>query len=53
VVREGIRNPGQQVVEFLMVSPRQRTSGEAEEQFTQLVPEIIQVEAKEKVEIRK
>jgi hypothetical protein len=45
VVREGIRNPGQQVLEFLMVSSHQRSSAEAEEQFTQIVPELIEVRA--------
>ncbi len=44
VVREGIRNPGQQVMEFLMVSPHQRSSAEAAERFERLLPELIKVE---------
>src|SRR4029077_686554 len=33
VVREGIRNPGQQVMEIIFVSPHQINNGRAEEQF--------------------
>ena len=43
VVREGIRNPGQQVMETIFVSPRQMDNGHAEEQFAALVPELIQI----------
>lgn len=44
VVRDGIRNPGQQVMEFLMVSPHQRSSEEAAAEFGRLVPSLIQIQ---------
>jgi len=44
VVRDGIRNPGQQVMEVLTVSSHQRSSAAAEERFAQLVPELIKLE---------
>jgi len=46
-VREGIRNPGQQVMEFLMVSPHQSSTTEAQEAFARLVPKLIEVRAKQ------
>lgn len=51
VVREGIRNPGQQVMEFFFVSQHQRSSAEAEEEFARLIPGLVRVESKkQKVE---
>jgi exosortase len=44
VVRDGIRNPGQQVMELIIVSPRHRSSEAAEEQFARLVPKLIRME---------
>lgn len=43
VVRDGIRNPGQQVMELITVSSRHRSSEVAEEQFARLVPKLIQL----------
>jgi hypothetical protein len=43
VVRDGIRNPGQQVME-VTVSSRERSSAAAEERFARLVPELIKLD---------
>jgi exosortase len=41
VVRNGIRNRGQQVLEMIMVTPPQVGDSAVEEQFGRLVPEIV------------
>jgi exosortase len=46
VVREGRRNPGQQVMELVFISPVQVSSNEAEERFSQLVRDLIVASSK-------
>ncbi len=43
VVRDGIRNPGQQVMEFIMISPRARPSDEVEGELTRMLPTLVVV----------
>jgi exosortase len=49
VVRDGIRNPGQQMLEVVAVSARERSSAAAEERFAQLVPQLIKLESSKSV----
>jgi exosortase/archaeosortase family protein len=46
VVLEGLRNPGQQVMQFLVLSPQQMSGVEAEAQFRELLPQIVAVGGK-------
>jgi exosortase len=45
VVQQGLRNPGQQVMQFIQVSPHQIPPTQVEEQFSRLVPTLVQVES--------
>jgi exosortase len=49
-VLQGRRHLGQQVLEYLLVEPRQLNVADAEQSFTQLVPELIQPTAKASAE---
>ena len=42
VVREGLRNPGQQVMEFVLMSPQEISGEEAEAKFAALAPEMVE-----------
>jgi len=42
VVREGLRNSGQQVMEFILMSGQEINGAEAEAKFATLVPEIVE-----------
>ena len=42
VVREGLRNPGQQVMEFVLMSPQEMSGEEAEAKFAVLTPEMVE-----------
>jgi exosortase len=42
VVREGLRNPGQQVMEFVLMSPQEISGEEAEAKFAALTPEMVE-----------
>ena len=42
VVREGLRNPGQQVMEFVLMSPQEMSGEEAEAKFAALAPEMVE-----------
>ena len=46
VVFNGVRNLGQQVMQFIFVSPREMSDATAEAKFTELVPKLIQIETK-------
>jgi hypothetical protein len=46
VVREGRRNPGQQVMELVFISPVQISSSDAEERFAYLVRDLIVASSK-------
>jgi len=43
-VRNGLRNPGQQVLEFVLLSRQQLTQNEAESEFASLVPKLVKAE---------
>jgi hypothetical protein len=43
-VLDGLRNQGQQVLEVVMMSPKEVTGAEAQAKFTELVPRIVAVE---------
>jgi exosortase len=40
-VREGLRNPGQQVMEFVIITTRQLSNENAESEFANFVPDLI------------
>jgi exosortase/archaeosortase family protein len=42
VVREGLRNPGQQVMEFVLMNPQEISGEEAETKFAALAPEMVE-----------
>jgi exosortase len=44
VVRSGLRNPGQQVMEFVLLSKHTPNAAEAEKEFAQLVPRLVKAE---------
>jgi hypothetical protein len=46
VVREGIRNPGQQVMELVMITPDQISSLEARDRFARVLPRLIKLDDK-------
>jgi exosortase len=46
VVRNGIRNRGQQVLEFIVINPANTDSNQAEQQFNSLVPHVVEPEKK-------
>lgn len=50
VVREGLRNPGQQVLEFVVAGPEQITSATAEKAFATLVPNLVQLIPNERMD---
>jgi exosortase/archaeosortase family protein len=41
VVRDGIRNPGQQVMQFIIVSPRETSSSKVEQRFAEFLPRLV------------
>ena len=43
VVREGLRNPGQQVMQFVLITPIAMAPHVAEARFRELLPEIVKV----------
>jgi hypothetical protein len=47
VVREGLRNPGQQVMELVMMTPREISAEDAETEFAAMLPEIIRISSQE------
>jgi exosortase len=47
VVREGLRNPGQQVMELIMMTPREIGDADAETQFEEMLPKLIEVKKSE------
>ena len=46
VVRKGMRNPGQQVVEFVLLSRTPLSAEEARDKFAALVPELVKAEVR-------
>lgn len=48
VVREGLRNPGQQVMELVLITPNEMASGTAEDMFAGLVPTLVKAETDRK-----
>jgi hypothetical protein len=44
VVRKGLRNPGQQVMEFVLLSKHTPGPAEVEKEFAQLVPNLVKAE---------
>ena len=47
VVREGLRNPGQQVMELVIMTPRQVSDEDAETEFATMAPQIIRISNQE------
>ena len=45
VVKKGLRNPGQQVVEFVLLSRTPLSADEARDKFAAIVPELVEAEA--------
>ena len=43
VVRRGLRNPGQQVMELILVTSREIPAAEAEARLAELVPNLVRV----------
>jgi exosortase len=46
VVRNGIRNRGQQVLEFIVVTPSQTDVAKADAQFAALIPQLVETQKK-------
>ena len=42
VVRNGVRNLGQQVLEFVLIGPRELSAAEAEERFASVIRELVE-----------
>ena len=47
VVRKGLRNPGQQVMEFILLTRHRLSAAEAEAEFGHLAPKLVRVSKKE------
>ena len=45
MVKKGLRNPGQQVVEFVLLSRTPLSAEEARDKFAAMVPELVEAEA--------
>ncbi len=46
VVRKGLRNPGQQVVEFVLLTRHRLSAAEVEAEFARLVPRLVKEEVR-------